>query len=122
MADRAIIPGASQEFLGFLGSAFDSPRVVKENPDAGLVRLQYIYSCLINDALQFVPNSQIFVSTGHTPSSLHDRVHNRHHSLRTLCPQNQMETISLLRSMYLVAWRTRFGECQTIQFILCAVV
>ena len=46
MADRAIIPGASQEFLGFLGSAFDSPQVVKENPDAGLVRLQYIYSIL----------------------------------------------------------------------------
>lgn len=55
MADRAIIPGASQEFLGFLGSAFDSPLVVKENPDAGLVRLQIIYIlytiCLINDAL-----------------------------------------------------------------------
>ena len=40
MADRAIIPGASQEFLGFLGSAFDSPQVVKENPDAGLGILQ----------------------------------------------------------------------------------
>lgn len=38
MADRAIIPGASQEFLGFLGSAFDAPEVVRENPDAGLVR------------------------------------------------------------------------------------
>ena len=53
MADRAIIPGASQEFLGFLGSAFDSPRVVKENPDAGLVRLLYIlftiYCLIIND-------------------------------------------------------------------------
>ena len=54
MADRAIIPGASQEFLGFLGSAFDSPLVVKENPDAGLVRIQIyiLYTiCLINDAL-----------------------------------------------------------------------
>ena len=39
MADRAIIPGASQEFLGFLGGAFDAPQVVKDNPDAGLVRL-----------------------------------------------------------------------------------
>lgn len=37
MADRAIIPGASQEFLGFLGSAFDAPEVVRDNPDAGLV-------------------------------------------------------------------------------------
>eukprot|EP00986_Skeletonema_menzelii_P001681 scaffold460_cov81-Skeletonema_menzelii.AAC.21 len=40
MADRAIIPGASQEFLGFLGGAFDAPRVVKDNPDAGLGILQ----------------------------------------------------------------------------------
>lgn len=42
MADRAIIPGASQEFLGFLGSAHDSPGVVKDNPDAGLVREIFI--------------------------------------------------------------------------------
>jgi hypothetical protein len=49
MADRAIIPGASQEFLGFLGAAFDSPLVVKENPDAGLVRLQiYIFYYLLD--------------------------------------------------------------------------
>uniref|UniRef100_A0A7S2KW68 Major facilitator superfamily (MFS) profile domain-containing protein n=1 Tax=Skeletonema marinoi TaxID=267567 RepID=A0A7S2KW68_9STRA len=40
MADRAIIPGASQEFLAFLGGASDSPAVVKNNPDAGLGILQ----------------------------------------------------------------------------------
>ena len=46
MADRAIIPGASQEFLGFLGSAVDAPEVVRENPDAGLVRYWYLM-CMI---------------------------------------------------------------------------
>ena len=40
MADRAIIPGASQEFLGFLVSAADAPKLVRENPDAGLGILQ----------------------------------------------------------------------------------
>src|SRR6056300_1888871 len=39
MADRAIIPGASQEFLAFMEGAFDAPNLVKENPDAGLVSL-----------------------------------------------------------------------------------
>jgi hypothetical protein len=37
MADRAIIPGASQEFLAFMEGAFDAPNLVRENPDAGLV-------------------------------------------------------------------------------------
>jgi hypothetical protein len=41
MADRAIIPGASQEFLAFMAGAFDAPHLVRENPDAGLV------SCVI---------------------------------------------------------------------------
>ena len=43
MADRAIIPGASQEFLAFMEGAFDAPNLVKENPDAGLVSLIYYF-------------------------------------------------------------------------------
>ena len=39
MADRAIIPGASQEFLAFMEGAYDAPNLVRENPDAGLVSL-----------------------------------------------------------------------------------
>ena len=41
MADRAIIPGASQEFLAFMEGAFDAPNLVRENPDAGLVSFEY---------------------------------------------------------------------------------
>lgn len=43
MADRAIIPGASQEFLAFMEGAFDAPNLVRENPDAGLVSFFEIY-------------------------------------------------------------------------------
>ncbi len=46
MADRAIIPGASQEFLGFLSGAFDAPGVVRNNPDAGLVSIRIYYVCV----------------------------------------------------------------------------
>jgi len=47
MADRAIIPGASQEFLGFLGSAHDSPGFLKDNPSAGLVRKKDCFFIII---------------------------------------------------------------------------
>ena len=56
MADRAIIPGASREFLAFLGSARDSPQVVKDNPDAGLVRNKLPLSIIITQCCVLFAN------------------------------------------------------------------
>ena len=40
MTDRSIVAGASQEFSAFVSSAYDSPQVVQDNPDAGIGLLQ----------------------------------------------------------------------------------
>jgi len=40
MTDRSIIAGASQEFSAFVSSAYDSPQIVQDNPDAGIGILQ----------------------------------------------------------------------------------
>lgn len=115
MADRAIIPGASQEFLGFLGTAHDSPTLVKNNPDAGLVR---VYSLCINYYMRLsfiiisyqrsMLTAHPFIMTGNTPSSIHDRIYNLHHHLFTLRSQNAMEAASLHRIVHMVVRRVRF--------------